>query len=119
MSVLFTFKNYGNFSGRATRSEFWYWVLFRFSIMSLAISLDIVTGTFFLPLLVGLTSGIVGTATLLPSLCVGVRRMHDINKSGWYILLVFIPVVGWWVLLKWTLKRGDEKNNLYGHALLH
>ena len=77
------------------------------------------TGTFFLPLLVGLTSGIVGTVTLLPSLCVGVRRMHDINKSGWYILLVFIPVVGWWVLLKWTLKRGDEQNNLYGHALLH
>ena len=81
--------------------------------MSIAILLDIVTGTFFLPLLVGLTSGIVGTVTLLPSLCVGVRRMHDINKSGWYILLVFIPVVGWWVLLKWTLKRGDEKNNLY------
>tara|TARA_Y100000588_G_scaffold98624_1_gene107175 strand:- start:1968 stop:2231 length:264 start_codon:yes stop_codon:yes gene_type:complete len=87
--------------------------------MSLAISLDIVTGTFFLPLLVGLTSGIVGTATLLPSLSVGVRRMHDINKSGWSILLVFIPVVGWWVLLKWTLKKGDEQNNLYGDAFLH
>lgn len=85
--------------------------------MFIAIFLDIVTGTFFLPLLVGLTSGIVGTATFLPSLAVGVRRMHDINKSGWFIFLVFIPVVGWCVLLKWTVKRGDEQNNLYGDAL--
>ena len=51
--------------------------------MSIAILLDIVTGTFFLPLLVGLTSGIVGTVTLLPSLCVGVRRMHDIKRRAY------------------------------------
>jgi uncharacterized membrane protein YhaH (DUF805 family) len=55
-----------------------------------------------------------GLATLVPSIAVGARRLHDVNKSGWWQLLVIVPVVGWIILLIWVIKKGDEGENRFG-----
>ena len=52
--------------------------------------------------------------TFIPSLAVGVRRLHDINRTGWWLLLCLVPVFGWIVLIVWAIKRGDEGPNKYG-----
>jgi uncharacterized membrane protein YhaH (DUF805 family) len=98
-------KNYVNFEGRAGRKEFWYAFLFSFVI------------SFILGLLgkVGaILSGIWSLAVLLPTLGVGARRLHDINKSGWLLLLAFIPLIGEIILIIWWAKEGDATENQYG-----
>lgn len=78
------FKNYVNFADRASRSEFWYAMLFTFSI---TLILNIVDPTEVL-------SGVFGLVVLLPTLAVGARRLHDINRSGWFQLLSWLFPVG-------------------------
>lgn len=98
-------KNYVNFQGRATRPEFWYFFLFNFVV------------SFILGLLgrVGTTlSSVWSLAILLPQLGLGVRRLHDIGKSGWLMLLSLIPIVGWIILIVWWAKEGDPNENQYG-----
>ena len=98
-------KNYVNFQGRATRPEFWYFFLFNFVV------------SFILGLLgrVGTTlSSVWSLAILLPQLGLGVRRLHDIGKSGWLMLLSLIPIVGWIILIIWWAKEGDPNENQYG-----
>ena len=81
------FSNYVNFSGRACRSEYWYWVLFIVLGAIVAVIIDEVLG---MPLI----DPLFALATLLPSIAVAVRRLHDIDRSGWWLLLGFIPLVG-------------------------
>lgn len=98
-------KNYVNFQGRATRAEFWYFFLFNFVV------------SFILGLLgrAGSTlSSIWSLAILLPQLGLGVRRLHDIGKNGWLMLLSLIPIVGWIILIVWWAKEGDPNENQYG-----
>lgn len=89
-------KQYCDFSGRATRTEFWMFVLFNiiFSILFSVIGayMDIMW-----------LQGVYSIAVLLPGLAVTVRRMHDIGKSGWMILVSLIPLVGsiWLLVLEW------------------
>ncbi|ANL28407.1 hypothetical protein AMC90_CH02599 [Rhizobium phaseoli] len=85
------FKNYVNFSGRASRSEFWYSVLFVFLV---AIALLVVDRSETL-------SRIWSLATFLPWIAVAARRLHDINRSGWWQLLGLLPLVGSVVVLVW------------------
>ena len=59
-------------------------------------------------------SGIFRLATLIPSLAVGARRLHDINKSGWWLLLMFAILIGWIILIVWAIKQGDKGPNRYG-----
>ena len=63
-------------------------------------------------------SGLLGflfeLATLVPSFALGARRLHDINRTGWWLLLWFVLVIGWIVLIVWAIKRGDECPNKYG-----
>jgi uncharacterized membrane protein YhaH (DUF805 family) len=102
------FSNYFNFSGRATRAENWWWVLFTIvSLMALTI-VETVSG------LPNVLSGIFRLATLIPSLAVGARRLHDINKSGWWLLLMFAILIGWIILIVWAIKQGDREPNKYG-----
>jgi uncharacterized membrane protein YhaH (DUF805 family) len=104
------FRNYVGFSGRAARSEFWFWVLFAVLVSIATQVLDgIVFGQQF-----GLLSGIAALAMFLPGLAVSVRRLHDRDKSGWFILLYFIPVVGAIILLIWYCLPGTVGPNRFG-----
>ena len=99
-------KNYVNFEGRATRAEFWWFFLFNF-VIGLIFGL---MGSRVGPVL----SGIWSLGILLPQLGLGARRLHDINKSGWFLLLSFIPLVGAIILIIWWAKEGDPTENQYG-----
>ena len=113
------FSNYANFSGRATRSEYWYFALFNFLIN---ISFLIITyiaaynGSSSAVGVIYILSIIYSLAVLLPSLAVGVRRLHDTGRSGWWILinLVFICYIGpiWFIVL--MCKDSDNSENEYG-----
>jgi uncharacterized membrane protein YhaH (DUF805 family) len=78
-------KKYAEFNGRASRSEYWYFTLFSIII---SIALSVIGLTIKFPLL----SNIYSIAVLLPSIAVGIRRMHDIDKSGWYLLIPFYNI---------------------------
>ena len=108
---LAVFKKYATFSGRATRSEYWYFVLFNF-LISLAISF---TGIIGIPdsIVFGLSMLYV-VAVLIPSIAVFVRRLHDTNHSGWWWLVGFIPVIGAIVLLVFMCLDSDPAENKYG-----
>lgn len=97
------FRKYVDFRGRASRSEYWYWVIFVFA------STEIIkfTGVSNLVYLV------VGFVTVLPTLAVGVRRLHDTDRSGWWILLMFVPVVGSIVLFIWLVRKGATGENRF------
>src|SRR5271170_3738760 len=100
-SIQSCFRNYANFDGRASRSEYWYFHLFAF----LATMTAILTSFFIFVFLLGL---------LLPSLTVNVRRLHDIDKSGWFIFIPCIPLIGPIILLVWHCERGTYGDNRFG-----
>ncbi len=105
------FRNYVNFSTRAIRSEYWYWTLFvvLVSIVSGVIDWTIVPGA-----KVGPVGAITSLALLLPGIAVSVRRLHDRDYSGWWVLLAFVPLVGWIILLVWFVMRGTVGDNRFG-----
>ena len=72
---------------------------------------DVIIGITGIP---GVLRPLFGLGTLIPSLAVGVRRLHDINRTGWWLLLIFVPVIGWIVLIVWAIERGDMGPNKYG-----
>ncbi len=103
-SISTCFKKYATFDGRATRSEYWWFFLFTFLV---SVALSIASEAL---------SGIFSLGVLLPSLAVGVRRLHDIDKSGWFLLLWFIPVIGWIILIVWAIQEGKEPNRFSAAA---
>ena len=105
------FRNYVGFTGRACRSEFWYWTLF--TVVG-SICLSILDTAVFPQILWSPLGTVFSVALLLPSLAVMVRRVPDVDKSGWFVLLIFIPVIGWIILLVWELRKGDEGDNRFG-----
>lgn len=107
-------QNYANFSGRAQRAEYWYFVLFYVLILIGLSIVDWVTGTFSETAGIGLLSGIFALAIFIPSLAVAVRRLHDTDRSGWWLLIGIIPLIGGIVLLVFTVKDGTPGTNKYG-----
>lgn len=106
------FQNYANFSGRANRGEYWWWVL---ATMLIGFGLGIVDSAFFgFEANVSPLSSLWSLATLIPSLAVGARRLHDIDKSGWWQLIWLIPIVGWILLIVWFAQRGEDRANRFG-----
>jgi len=106
-------KKYATFSGRACRSEYWYYVLF-YLLISIVLSLmDGILGSARHEG-GGLLSGLFALGTLLPTIGVGVRRLHDIGRSGWWLLVGFVPLVGGLVLLWFAGKDSDPGDNAYG-----
>lgn len=93
-------KKYAVFSGRSRRKEYWMFCLFSFIFAIAAMALDAVLGT-----TVGMGYGVIyavyALAVLIPSIAVSVRRLHDVGKSGWFILIGFIPIIGaiWLIIL--------------------
>ena len=102
------FDHYVKFDGRASRPAFWWWFLFTVLVGIAANLLDLAIGTF------GVFNGIVGLALLLPNLSVGIRRLHDTDRTGWWILIALIPLIGLIVLLIFYLQHGDPAENKYG-----
>lgn len=101
--------NYANFSGRARRSEYWYFILFNTIILLVLYVLSMLIGTIGFVLY-----GVYALATFLPGLAVAVRRLHDINKSGWYYFVALIPIIGGIWLLVLLATEGDRGSNQYG-----
>lgn len=105
-------QNYCNFSGRASRSEYWWFYLFS-CIVSWVVS--IVVSLFSSDLsTMYIASMIVGLAFLLPSLGIAVRRLHDIGKSGWWMFISLIPLIGAIILIVWWCKDSQMEPNEYG-----
>jgi uncharacterized membrane protein YhaH (DUF805 family) len=107
-AVKSVFGQYATFTGRACRSEYWYFTLFNAIVIFVVDMID----HFLLD--TGLLAGIWSLVTLIPVLAVGVRRLHDIDRSGWWYLLVFVPIIGWVVLLIWACTRGTLGPNRFG-----
>ena len=101
-------QKYAKFDGRAMRSEYWWYALFVFVVaIVLAIVDNLIIGA-------SLLGGIWSLATLIPSIAVGVRRLHDLDKSGWWLLLGLVPLIGFIVLLYWFCQPGTPGPNQYG-----
>lgn len=111
-AVSSVFRNYANFSGRARRSEYWYFVLFNLIVGVVLGIIDAILGEN--SLLATAISGVYSLAVLLPSLAVCWRRLHDIGKSGAWWLLVFVPLVGALILVIWFAKDTQPGENQYG-----
>jgi uncharacterized membrane protein YhaH (DUF805 family) len=99
-AIKICFNKYADFNGCASSPEFWWWFLFTVvaSLALQAVSYNL--------------SGAFSIATFLPSVAVGARRLHDIDRSGWWQLLYFLPVIGWIVLILFWAEGG--KPNRYG-----
>jgi uncharacterized membrane protein YhaH (DUF805 family) len=107
-------KNYAGFSGRARRTEYWMFVLFNFIFIIAAMIIDNIFKTTIGGLPYGVFYCLYVLAVFIPSLAVAVRRLHDVGKSGWMILVALIPIVGaiWLIVLMVTDSIPGE--NQYG-----
>ncbi len=101
-------KKYAVFDGRAHRTEFWLFFLFSFIIsLFLGVIVGLVGGLWFVTTLYAL-------AVLIPGLAVSVRRLHDTNRSGWWILTGLVPILGWIALLIFYIEDSRPGANQYG-----
>ena len=109
-------KNYANFEGRARRSEYWYYTLMNIIIV---VALEILAGvcgmaSSVLTIIVGLLLVVYALGTLVPSIAVMVRRLHDVGKSGWWYFIALIPIVGAIWLLVLLCTDSQPGSNEYG-----
>ena len=111
---LLVLKKYAVFSGRSSRKEFWYFSLFNFLIVIVLAVADVMTGTFDAEIGIGLLGGIYTIAVLIPGIAVSVRRLHDTDRSGWWLLIAFIPLIGAIVLLVFWAQDSQPGENQYG-----
>ena len=108
-------NKYATFSGRARRSEYWWWYLFVTIVFVVAGILDRVVGLTYsdTTLYGGWIATIAGIVFLVPNLAVAVRRLHDTGRTGWWLLIGLIPVIGFFVLLYFFV-LDSENDNQYG-----
>ena len=109
-SISSGFSNYVNFSGRSGRSEYWYWILFYILVVIVGSVIGAVAGE--------TVATVISIGTLLvfflPSLAVGIRRLHDLDKSGWWVLISLIPIIGGLIILYFFVQPSDESENRFG-----
>jgi uncharacterized membrane protein YhaH (DUF805 family) len=111
------FRRYTDFTGRAARPEYWWFFLFVFLCSVVLTTIDSrVLGTGNVLWSFGLLNGLFTLAIIVPMIAVGVRRLHDIGKPGWWMLIGLIPLVGGLVLIYWHVQRGMRGPNEYGPA---
>lgn len=114
-------SKYAQFSGRAPRREYWFFILFGFIISFILGFVDGIAGTTLTlgtdpmgqPIQTGILGMIFSLAILIPSIAIGVRRLHDIGKSGWWLLVGLIPLLGALVLLFFFVLPSQEGDNEY------
>ena len=111
---LVVLKKYATFSGRAQRAEYWYFLLFSTLIVIALSVIDGMTGSYNEDSGWGLLSGLYSLAVLLPSIAVGARRLHDTSRTGWWLLIGLIPVIGTIVLIVFFVLDSTPGDNAYG-----
>ena len=111
-SIKTCFNKYADFSGRALRSEFWFFCLFSFLVGIITTIMDIMilgySAESYGPL-----NLIFSVALILPSISVTARRLHDVNRSGWW-QLIELTIIGILLILVWNITEGEKKKNIYG-----
>jgi uncharacterized membrane protein YhaH (DUF805 family) len=105
------FANYVNFEGRATQSAYWFAALF---VLILGLVANLIAGGDSAPFSASPLASLVSLATFLPSLSVGIRRLHDTGRSGHYLWFAFIPIVGLILLIVWLASSSEPADNKYG-----
>jgi len=115
------FENYSNFNGRARRSEFWYFnllngIVYLIFLLLIAFVASGANNGAFGTAIIGLYIGysLFSLAMLIPTISVAVRRLHDIGKSGWAVLLFLVPIIGQLILIIWFATEGVKGPNEYG-----
>ena len=107
-------KSYAVFSGRSRRSEYWYFGLFYLIFYVAAAVVDVMAGSFERASGIGVCTAILALALLIPSISVTVRRLHDTGRSGWWVLIGFIPLVGAIILLVFLCQDSEPGANRFG-----
>lgn len=119
------FMKYATFAGRARRAEFWWFVLFSLIAQAVLGSLDrnlfggglmaaMFDGRFSIAQNPSVFSGLYSLAVVVPTIAVTCRRLHDVDRSGWWILIWVIPLIGFIIMLVWTTRRGTSGPNRFG-----
>lgn len=106
------FRRYFDFRTRSSRSEYWWWYLFGIETTVVAMVLDAVLG-------LTVFNAIISLALLIPGIAIGVRRLHDVGRSGWWILIAFTVIGIIFPLFYWSVLRGTQGTNKYGPDPLH
>ena len=112
-AIKFGFQRYFDFSGRSTRAEFWWWLLFAAIANFILTIVDNIAGMMITPTL-GILGALFGLVVLIPGIAITFRRLHDINRSAWWLLLHLGFGIGSIVIFVWYCKQGDEGENKYG-----
>jgi uncharacterized membrane protein YhaH (DUF805 family) len=107
-------KKYADFSGRARRKEYWFYILFYLIILVVLAICDGFIGTTMQGAGIGILTGIYALAVLIPTLAVAVRRLHDTGRSGWWIFIQLVPIVGIFILLYFLVSDSNPGTNAYG-----
>jgi uncharacterized membrane protein YhaH (DUF805 family) len=107
-------RKYADFNGRARRAEYWWFYLFVIIAFVVASIVDSLLGLGGSVGPYGLVSALLGLAMILPSLAAGVRRLHDTDRSGWWLLIALIPLIGAIVLLVFYVLEGTRGDNRFG-----
>jgi len=107
-------KKYAVFSGRARRKEYWYFMLFYVIGAVILGFIDGLLGTFDVDSGMGIISSIYVLGMIIPSIAVGVRRLHDTDRKGWWLLLYFVPFIGPIVLIIFFAQQSYLGENKYG-----
>ncbi len=117
-SVKSTFNNYADFDGRANRREFWCFTFSYFLISTLLFilieHLHGIEQIHSIYILITILFIVFQVAIFIPIISLSVRRLHDIGRSGWYILIILIPIVGFITLLIFYLSKSQKGSNVYG-----
>jgi len=108
-SVVVCINQYATFKGRAPRAEYWYFVLFT---ILLGFGAGIVDAVWLGNSKV--VANVVSLAFLLPTVAVHVRRLHDLDRVGWWLWLWLVPIIGWLILFVWACTAGKSKTNRFG-----
>ncbi len=106
-------KKYAVFTGRARRKEYWLFILFNLIVELVLSSIQWIIEAA-VDIDINLLTSIYGLAVLIPSLAVSVRRLHDTNRSGFWLFIALVPLVGFIVLLVFTIQDGQHGENKYG-----
>lgn len=107
-------KKYANFSGRARRKEYWLYYLVYLIAYLILLAVDHGAGLVDPATKAGLLTSVFGLVLLIPSIAVTVRRLHDQDRSGWWILIILVPFIGAIVLLVFACIRGTDGDNRFG-----
>ena len=114
---IYCLKNYAKFDGRAGRPEYWFYALFNTLIFFILQFLSSMLGLQYSMndlITVYPLASVWQVVTFIPSMAVGVRRMHDINRSGFWLLFLLLPLIGWLLIMIFAVLKGNDDDNDYG-----